>query len=57
MRNLRPPTPTPLLYAIHHTISVMAISCLGQGTIHSAQCAPWPILPKSLEEIPEGAAD
>jgi len=25
------PPPTPLVYAIHHTISVMTISCKGQG--------------------------
>jgi len=28
-RNIRPP-PTPLSYAIHHTILAMAISCKGQ---------------------------
>jgi len=27
-----PPSPTPLLYAIHHTILVMGISCKGQST-------------------------
>ena len=26
------PIPTPRLYAIHHTLSVMAISCKGQST-------------------------
>jgi len=28
-----PPPPTPLLYAIHHTILAMAISCKGQNPI------------------------
>jgi len=31
--------PTPLLYAIHHTILVMAISCKGQHLAHAAQRA------------------
>ena len=31
LRNLRPPPPTPLLTAIHHTILQIAVSCKGQG--------------------------
>jgi len=30
LRNIRPPPPPPSLYAIHHTILDMAISCKGQ---------------------------
>ena len=30
LRNIRPPSPTPLLYAMHHTTWAMAISCKGQ---------------------------
>jgi len=29
LRNIRPPLPAPPLYAIHHTILAMAISCKG----------------------------
>ena len=30
LSNTRPPHPTPLVYAIHHAVLVMAISCKGQ---------------------------
>ena len=32
LRNIRPPT--PLVYAIHHTKLVLAISCKGQARVH-----------------------
>jgi len=37
LRNIRFPPPNPHLYAIHHTILVMAISCRGRSA--AAMCA------------------
>jgi len=48
LRNIRPSPPTPRLYAIHHTILVMAILCKGQIC---GPCLPrrrCPVVPHSL---------
>ena len=40
------PPPTPLVYAIHHKILVIAISCKGQGAMHcktTSLVTCWPI--------------
>jgi len=49
--NIRPPPPNPPVYAMHHTILVMAISCKGQGECNryvEAICILLPLLPLVL---------
>jgi len=37
LRKIRRPPPTPFVYAIHHTILVMAISCKGQAASEQSE--------------------
>ena len=48
--NIRPP-PTPLLYAIHHTILVMAILCKGQVLVSPSGHALPPPLSSALSSL------